>query len=147
MSLSDQDHEKFNLFMFYIDDSVEAVIELGRKYNLEISIDMTSLEDFERLMELENVDPADNSKINTFAQFLGENFRRRYGGRWKLGDDEKDAKRYAVPVIAGHAGSDVSFDPIDKTRKFARQRKSGLIQRAILSIVKPEVLDVKPEHI
>lgn len=97
----EQLQEKFDLFLFNIDDYLESFIdklsELG--YNLDYSIE--SLDTLERYLIEKKIDKNSND-VNDAAAYFGEVVRKKYGGKWVCNlDKENNSLYYGLPVITG----------------------------------------------
>jgi hypothetical protein len=144
--LTDQDYEKFNQFIFSIDDSIEEVIALGDANDIKIDFSESLPKRLEELIEKIDLQRSNNRMINVFGQFLGEYFRKTMGGQWSLGDDPGSSISFGQPVISGFNSIGHVFNPIRIVRNFVGRRISGIFESAIeaqrgedtLSHLKPE---------
>jgi hypothetical protein len=144
--LSEADCEKFNQFIFSIDDSIEELLSLGRKNDISIDYSDTGLISLEALIVKLDVAKSDNHLINIMGQFLGEYFRKKMGGQWSLGDDPDSSISFNQPVIAGFNSVGFVFNPIRIIRNFVGRRMPGLLARAVDAQKGADDLNLTPEE-
>jgi hypothetical protein len=124
------DFEKFNKFVFHIDDTLEkfSAIELDNGTPLDAT--SHSLSEFENLILVSNVSVENDLAINEYAQYLGEVVRKSYGGRWSLGDNPDSELDYNMPVISGFNDVGFVFNPILIVRNLVIRKNRGILVRA-----------------
>jgi hypothetical protein len=138
--------EKFDDFIFEMDDQLDALRELARVHG--IALDM-SAEDFERLEQLFDLmaDGVDSERrkdlVVSFARYLGELVCGLFGGKWILALSDEKSVYYNQPVIVGHGVTpDLEFSPTMTMREYSLKKRPGTLRRAVMAHVHPEPLDL-----
>jgi hypothetical protein len=138
--------EKFDDFIFEMDDQLDALRELARVHG--IALDM-SAEDFERLEQLFDLmaDGVDSERrkdlVVSFARYLGELVCGLFGGKWILALSDEKSVYYNQPVIVGHGVTpDLEFSPTMTMRAYSLKKRPGTLRRAVMAHVHPEPLDL-----
>jgi hypothetical protein len=144
--LNDADFEKFNLFIFSVDDSVDEIQQLAKDKGIKLSFSAETPKSIEDLIIAIDLNAKDNHMINVLAQYIGEYFRKTIGGKWHLGDDPESSMTYNCPVISGHNSVGHVFDPIMTIRNFVIRRKQGIIATAIEAEKGVDDLNLIPEE-
>jgi hypothetical protein len=129
--LTDADYEKFNLFIFSVDDSVEELQLLAKNNNIKLDFSDDTPMNIESLIVAIDLKRDDEHLVNVFGQYLGEYFIKKIGGQWKLGDDPESSIDFNQPVIGGHNTIGYVFSPLMRIRTFANRRKPGIIATSI----------------
>lgn len=127
--------EKFEFFLFEMDDVLEPFMENARKRGLTLDYSLESLADLERLLtELaeEAASPDETSLLVTRAgRYLGEFFRKRYGGVWRVCLAGPKYLHHGLPVIKNYATVELEFAPTEIVDNFVVRRVPGLLRRAV----------------
>jgi hypothetical protein len=144
--LTDKDHEKFNQWIFSIDDSIEELVELGKKHGVVLNFSIDTPDKLEKLLLKLQTEKKDSHQLNIFGQYLGEFFRKTVGGSWKLDDDEGNMLTFNKPVIAGHNDVGYVFDPIEIIEIYVVRKKSGTIASAVDAERGVDDLNLVPEE-
>jgi len=121
--------EKFENFIFYIDDYLEDFIERAdaQGYNLDYSI--RSLSDLEDYLTKNKVDK-DSDDVNDAAAYFGEVVRKKYGGSWQCSLDLiNNSLHYGKPVIVDYTiPKDLELSPFDSVLLYiTRPRKDHFL--------------------
>jgi hypothetical protein len=141
------DHERFNQFVFSIDDSLAEILADASEYGLVMDCSENSLGPFESYVLKSKISINDDLAINKCAQYLGEVFRKSHGGIWKIGDNPESDLDYNLPVIADFNDVGFVFNPLLLVRNFVIRQQLGMFKRAFeaqsgkdrLAHLKPEV--------
>lgn len=141
-----QAQEVFEDFLMRMDDQLEALADEAAKRGIKLDKTLDDLERLEKLFDL-MVEGADkdtrSSLIVTFARYLGEVVRIRYGGRWALPLDDEKNINFNKPVIVGHAKIEgLEFSPLTTMRAYALKKKPGMLRRAVDADIDPKPLDL-----
>lgn len=128
------DIEMFQLYIFEMDDVLEDFIHSA---DLEEKLDYSveSLGVIEEYLS-KNGCCSDTSKSRS-ARYLGEVFRKNYGGHWDLCTDGQKFLYNGLPVIKNISNVDFDFCPLAVIENFAVSRKPGLLSGAIRSCINP----------
>jgi hypothetical protein len=141
------DHEKFNHFVFSIDDTLEMLIVNAAEQGFALDHSEDSLETFENYILKSKSTVVDDLAINIYSQYVGEVFRKSYGGKWKIGDNPASDLDFNLPVIGDFNDVGYVFNPILIVRNFIIRQQRGLFKRAFeaqagkdrLAHLRPEV--------
>ncbi|VTT96796.1 Uncharacterized protein OS=Porphyromonas crevioricanis JCM 15906 GN=PORCRE_1882 PE=4 SV=1 [Gemmataceae bacterium] len=128
-----EEREKFELFLFEMDDVlglyVASAVSLG--YALDDTLD--SLVELERYWREAGGRQPDGTAASRAARYLGEVFRRNVGGTWRLCDKGPRYLHHGLPVLAGYASMDIEFCPTAVFSNYVASEKSGLLRTAVES--------------
>jgi hypothetical protein len=138
-------NEKFNMFIFSIDNSLEYIREKSRFGESILDLSLDSLDKIEQYLLQSDVKLADIQLINMAAQYLGETVRKTYGGKWVLGDDDASSLTQNLPVIIGHNAAGNPFSPITIIENFAVHRDAGLLKSAVAAEFEDFDFGLQPE--
>jgi hypothetical protein len=130
-TLSPEDHEKFEQFLFEMDDVLEQFLAYAAAGGFILDYSLASLNTLEQLLLIPK-SPEESSRVqNRAARYLGEVFRKQLGGKWMLCDRGPRYVYQGLPVIGGHSDKHIEFCPIHTIGNFARTSKEGLFRRAL----------------
>lgn len=106
--------EKFEMFLFDMDDNLEAFIDEAESQGYNLDYSLKSLTDLENYLTKNKVDQ-DSDDVNNAAAYFGEVVRKKYGGKWICSLDMKNnSLYYGKPVISGHTTpDDLQLSPFD----------------------------------
>jgi len=131
--------EAFDDFLMQMDSQLAALERDAGGRGIALDLSPTSLAQVERYFDLASANPPVNvdrdSLIIICGRYIGEVVRIAFGGQWKLALDDPDDVNFNMPVIVGHAKSDVEFSPIMVMRAYALRHKPGTIARAVAADV------------
>jgi hypothetical protein len=144
--MANLDHEKFNKFIFSIDDSMDELQEIAKKHNVNLDFSKPSLGRLESLILKMKVRPEDGHSINILGQYLGEYMCKNHGGSWKLGDDPNDEFNFDMPCISGHNTAGNFFNPIEIVENYLADPFDGLFVSAIDAEFDYDSIDIQPEE-
>lgn len=136
--LRQADHDKFNSFVFSIDDTIDKLERIGSQHELSLQLNKDSLPALEKLVSKMNESIKDDLKINEFSQFLGETFRKTVGGQWMIGDNPDSDLDYKQPVIGGFNDVGYVFNPILIMRSLVNRKQDGMLARAFNANIAPD---------
>jgi hypothetical protein len=133
--------EKFENFLFNLDDYLENIIDKANNQGYEFNYSLDSLSDIECFI-IKNGTTVDDDDYNDLSAYLGECLRLNYGGKWICNLDKlNNSLYYGFPVIEGHSIQDVLFSPFHLIKAFILRKKSNLFQKAIESQINPKPID------
>ncbi len=106
--------EKFENFLFNIDDYLENIIEKADNQGYIFDYSLESLNDLEKYL-IENKTKATDDDVNDLAAYFGEVVRKNIGGIWKCSLDLKNnSLYYGKPVIIEYTNpKDLELSPFD----------------------------------
>ena len=142
----DEAKEKFDNFLFIMDDQLEAVESEAEKRDIPIAVDMGSLENLERLFFQVTENCSEDEKqgwIVTFARYVGEIVRETFNGKWHLSLEDPKNIYFNTPVIINHTKiENLQFSPIFAVRALSLRKKSGLLRKIVMADIKPRELNI-----
>ena len=126
---------KFEDYLQYMDDSLEALIAFAKSLNrpelLPLDYTFESLDRLEHLYELvlsgdAKPDVSEDKFRTRLATYLGETRRKNLGGKWKL-EEDPDLATYGLPGLGEMPGFKPEFlmTPLLPVKNFAGSRKKG----------------------
>jgi len=134
--------EDFNIFLFNMDDILEAFIEQAEGYGYRLDYSLNSLDQLETYAIKMDAKPLSDFHGHA-SQYLGETVRKCFGGHWNLSLNMKEnSLNYGKPVIIEHTKYDVEFPPYQIFRNFLIRPIHGVLKRAVLNDVSPMLLDL-----
>lgn len=129
---SEEENEKLQLFIFEISDRQEAFMDAvaAKGYRLDYTFD--TLSELERYIQAhaarmtwaDKSDEAVAQRVDCWS-YLGETFRKNYGGSWQVSLDDAQNVNYGMFVIQGFDAVGVEFEPLGTLRRYMRQAKPG----------------------
>lgn len=138
--------EKFDKFIFILEDQITALEERGESYGVLLTRDMSSLEKLEELFDEMTVSSSKEERDElsiSFGRYLGEIVRETFGGMWHLPLDDPRNINFNTPVIVGHTNLDgLEFPALGVMRAYSLRGKRGLLRRSIMSQVEPIAADI-----
>jgi hypothetical protein len=134
--------EDFEMFLFYMDDVLEAFIDQVEETGVELDYSLDSLDRLETYLIEQEAQPLSDLHGHS-SQYVGEVARKNFGGKWILSLDMKEnSLYYGKPVVVGHTQYDVQFAPYSIVATFLRRRLEGLLKRAIVGQVTPPTFNL-----
>src|SRR5262245_23321347 len=134
-SLMKADVDRFDGFVFEMSEVLDTFTQEADQVGFRLDYSLDSLTTLERyLLEcLSTVDGPSTLMKNRAARYLGEVFRRTYGGTWKLCDGGPKYLFHGLPVIAEYARVDVEFCPIEMIANVIRCAEPGSLLKVVES--------------
>lgn len=140
------EREKFDHFIFIMEDQLEALEEKAESFGYTLTRDMSSLETLEEFFDklTANLSKEEKNELSiTFGRYLGEIVRETFGGKWHLPLDDKKNVNFNTPVIVGHTNIDgLEFPALGVMHAFSLRKKAGLLRRAIMSQIEPKAVEI-----
>ncbi|MFW0716006.1 hypothetical protein [Pedobacter sp. N23S346] len=134
--------EKFEMFIFNIDDCLEQFIEKTEGKNILLDYSVPSLKLLENYL-VENKITINDDDYNDAASYLGEVIRRNYEGKWICNlDKENNSLYYGFPVITKHVNYDILYSPFHVVKAFLLRHKENLFITSIESQLNPQKIDL-----
>ena len=130
--ISHEEREKFEYFIFEMDDVLEKFISDAKKEGMNLDYSLSSLDQLE-LIILRNLDTETNIEVlkNRAARYIGEVVRKNLGGNWELCDKDPRYLYFKLPVISGYSDIDIEFCPIEIIRNYMRSKKMGMLKKNV----------------
>jgi hypothetical protein len=137
--------EKHARFMSIMDEQLSWLKEQASMYAVELKYNAQDFDDVEYLIDKmsEDVPAKDIQTLYVvIGRYLGEDFRRNYGGKWEVCLEEK-SPYYGFPVIADFSNvKGYVFPPIFTVKAYTIRKKKGVIKNAVNSYINPKILDL-----
>ncbi len=136
----EEDIEKFQYFIFEMDDVLDEFIALARENRFELDYSISNLDTLESFIDSIEGSVRDDKFINRCSRYLGEVFRKELGGRWDLCLDDPENINFKLPIINDFSDLDLEFCPIAIINNYLVTKRSGLLKGAVNSnaeFVKP----------
>lgn len=138
--------EKFDHFIFIMEDQLEVLEEKAESFGYVLARDMRSLEKLEEFFNelTANSSTEEKNELSIiFGRYLGEIVRKSFGGKWHLPLEDKRNINFNNPVIIGHTDIDgLEFPALGVMHAFSLRKKPGLLRRAVMSQVEPKAVDI-----
>jgi len=139
---SKQLEEKFEIFIFNMDDCLEQFIERAEKKEIILDYSILSLKLLENYL-LENKTTINDDDYNDASSYLGEVIRKNYNGQWICNlDKENNSLYYGFPVITKHVNYDILYSPFHVVKAFLLRHKENLFFISIESQLNPQKIDL-----
>lgn len=135
--------EKFENFIFHIDDYLEDFIERADEQGYDLDYSIRSLSDLEDYLTKNKIDQ-DSDDVNDAAAYFGEVVRTSYGGNWICSlDKEHNSLYYGKPVITGHTEpKDLQLSPFDSVLTFVIRPRENHFFKVLKNHIDPKELDL-----
>ena len=126
-------NEKLQQYLFHLADNQEDFVENleNSGYNVDYSLD--SLAELERYIEGMGEQIAWKNKAETAAvlrlgvwSYIGETFRKNFGGGWLVSLNNPDSVYYGKWVISGFSELGLEFDPLGTMLSFLLRGKPSI---------------------
>jgi len=127
------EREKFEQFLFEMDDVLDVYVGTAAAQGYALDYSLDRLAELERYWRETGESSADGTLANRASRYLGEVFRRRLGGTWRLCDKGPRYLYNGLPVIAGYANMDIEFCPVEVFASFVARGEAGMLRRAVES--------------
>lgn len=137
----DELKEKFENFIFNVDDYIEDLESRTEKYGLKLDFSLDSLKEIEKYILKKNI-KIDDDEYDYIAAYLGEVIVKNFKLKWQCNLDKiNNSLYYGFPVLEGLSKKDVLYSPFHIIKAFILRHKEGLIINSIESLVNPEPID------
>jgi hypothetical protein len=125
--------EKFEQYLFEMDDVLSAFVSDARREGIDLDYSIESLDRLEALALSKSKDGADAVELlkSRAARYLGEVFRKHSGGRWQLCLEDPKYLYFKLPVVTGYAAVPMEFCPIEVIANFLHSSKLGTLRSAV----------------
>lgn len=140
-STTNELEERFDNFIFNIDDYIESLQEQADHQGLKLDLSLSSLGNLEQFVV--KLDISVNShEYNDCSAYLGEVVVQNFKGKWTCNlDKENNSLYYGFPVVTGHSKEGVLFSPFHVVKAFILRKRHHLFIDAIKSQVEPTEID------
>jgi hypothetical protein len=143
------ENQKLQDFLASMPDFLEEFVEDAQQEGYTLNYSLASIEDLERYI-------ADNRELLAWKNqsdlskwqrlytwcYLGETFRKAFGGEWVVSLDDPDGVNYGQWVIKGFDTVGVEFDPLGILQGYILRGKPGALPRAVEAHVRVTPLDL-----
>ena len=127
------DIEKFQYFIFEMDDVLEEFVGLFNKNGFELDYSLSSLDLLENIIDSMEANANDSKFVNRCSRYLGEVFIKELGGRWDLSLDNPDNVYFKLPIVNDYSNLDIEFCPIAIINNYLVRKRPGLLKEAVSS--------------
>ncbi len=128
-----EEQDKFEQFLFEMDDVLQPYVGAAVEHGYALDYSLESLAELERYWSATGDGQRDGPAANRASRYLGEVFRRRIGGMWRLCDKGTRYLYQGLPVISGYASADIEFCPIEAFGNFVVRGEPGMLRRIVES--------------
>lgn len=125
------DIEKFQRFVFEMDDVLEVFIAFAESKGFRLDYSISSLGDLELFIDDLGDVAREGEMLNRCSRYVGEVFRRNLGGCWDLCLDDQKNINFRLPVINRFSDIDLEFCPLAVVGNYVARRKRGLLRDAV----------------
>jgi hypothetical protein len=126
--------EKFQTFVFEMDDVLELFVKEAAVEGTVLDYSIEGLGSLEKYIDKHYVQNDENLILkNRSSRYLGEVFRKNFGGIWDLYIDNEKDLHYLLPVITKYSDIDIDFCPIAIISNYMRKKKRGLLKGAVMA--------------
>ena len=133
--------EKFEMFLFNMDDNLEEFIERLDKKGYHLDYSEKSLNTLEQFIINEKIG-WDDDDVNKAGMYFGEYIRKKYNGKWRCSLEDKDNIYYGMPVIFGYTEpKDLEISPIDDVQTLIVRPRKNHFKIIIDNDINPEEID------
>lgn len=73
--------------------------------------------------------PKEAKRLDAMARYVGEVFRKHFGGKWKIDYSDKKNAFYGLPQLAGMKGQDVQFCPLTLVTASTHRRTGTFVRK------------------
>jgi len=143
------ENKKLQDFLSSMPDFLEEFVDDGQREGYTFDYSLNSLHDLERYI-------ADNKEMMAWKNdsdlskwqrmyswcYIGETFRKAFGGEWKVSLDDPDSVNYGQWVIKGFDTVGMEFDPLGTLQGYLLRGKPGALARALEAHVNTIPLDL-----
>lgn len=125
------DIEKFQRFVFEMDDIMEVFIAFAEGKGFRFDYSILSLDELELFIDYLGGDAIEGEMLNRCSRYVGEVFRKNLGGCWDLCLDDQKNINFRLPVINRFSDLDLDFCPLAVVGNYIIRRKRGLLRGAV----------------
>lgn len=131
-----KENEKLNIFLVEMDDLQDAFLTRAAAEGYRLDYALNSLSDVERYVRDKQLNWRDKSDEAVDARgdvwsYLGETFRRAYGGRWGVSIDDLNNVNYGQYVIEDFGSNGVEFPPLSILQGYLLRGKPGSLRKML----------------
>lgn len=126
-----EEFDQFQAWLMEMDDAISAFRRtLPKAISDKLDFSAGSLGVLEKLILDTYPDvaaakaPAESRRLDGMARYLGEVFRKHFGGKWKIDHSDRKNAFYGVPQLAGMKSQNVQFCPLALVTA-STQRRTG----------------------
>ena len=126
-------NEELQTFLFYLDDNQEDFLDSLKKQGYQLNYSLNSLRELECYIKDKGEAIAWKNKAESAAllrlpvwSYVGETFRKNFGGHWVVSLDDPQNVNYGEWVIKGFDQVGVEFDPLGTMQSFLLRGKPSI---------------------
>ena len=134
----ESENEKLNLFLFEMDDRQEAFVEKLEEQGYSLDYTLDSVAYLERYIQANYAQIEWKNKTNDAIElrgdcwsYLGETFRKTYGGGWRVSAEGPENVNYGKWVIEGFDDKGTEFEPLGTLQGYLLRGKPGSLKRSL----------------
>ena len=126
-----QEFDQFQAWLMEMDDTIAAFrATLPKSLADQLDFSPGSLAAMEaHILQVyasiaETRPPQEAKRLDAMARYVGEVFRKHFGGKWKIDCSDKKIAFHGLPQLAGMKGQNVQFCPLALVTA-STQRRTG----------------------
>lgn len=135
---ADSANEELQMFLFHLADNQEGFIERLRTEGYSLDYSLTSLSELERYIQdkgeqiawRNTSDDAGMLRLPVWS-YLGETFRKVFGGGWNVSLEDPASINYGKWVISGFDNKGMEFDPLRTMQGYLLRGQPGSLRRSL----------------
>ncbi|HEX8329677.1 MAG TPA: hypothetical protein VF629_19225 [Hymenobacter sp.] len=131
-------NEELQLFLFHLADNQESFVARTRDEGYTLDYTLHSLGELERYIKDKGEQIAWRNTSEDAAalrlpvwSYLGETFRKVFGGGWNVSLDDPSSINYGKWVISGFDEAGVEFDPLRTMQGYLLRGQPGSLRRSL----------------
>lgn len=134
--------DKFENFIFNIDDYLENIQDKAKLQGLDFDLSMKSINLIEEYIT-RNDTTIEDDDYNDLSAYLGEVVRRNFkNAQWKCNlDKENNSIYYGFPIVEGHSSEGILLSPFHMVKAFILRKKKRLLFQIIENQINPNLID------
>ena len=126
-------NEELQQYLFHLADNQEEFVEKLQNSGFNLDYSLNSLPELERYIEEMGERIAWKNKAESAAflrlgvwSYIGETFRKNFGGGWLVSLKDPDSVYYGKWVISGFSKLELEFDPLGTMLSFLLRGKPSI---------------------
>jgi hypothetical protein len=130
--ISPEEREKFEMYLFEMDDVLEPFIEDADKAGFTLDYSLDSLHRLEQHWLSRKGDADAERLLQRSVRYFGEVFRKNVGGKWQLCDSHPNNVYFKLPIVSrySHSQPHLEFCPLIIFTNFVNRERRGILRRA-----------------
>jgi hypothetical protein len=131
-------NEELQMFLFHLADNQEFFIERVKEEGYTLDYSLNSLSELERYIRDKGEQIAWRNTSENAAMlrlpiwsYLGETFRKVFGGGWNVSLEDPASINYGKWVISGFDKTGMAFDPLRTMQGYLLRGQPGSLRRSL----------------